>query len=91
MLQSEVKAGNKSALELEYIHVKQEILDYDPSTGEKLSRPSLQIYDLRNWENPNLQEYLHTTGVKTTILYDPRPKKEGKKKENVIDPETDKE
>lgn len=87
-LQEQVKRGIKDESELSMYHVRLELRNFDPTTGEKLSVPFLQIYDERNWKNPDVQEYLHVMGYTTEVLFNPNPKKGGKK-ENLTEADSE--
>ena len=55
--------------ECEY-HVLQEVVQFSPRTGKRLSTPRVQKYDAKIWQTI-MQRQLKVCGYTTTILYDP--------------------
>lgn len=51
-------------------HVMQEIVQFSPTTGQRLSHPRIQKYDVKMWEG-TMRRQLKIGGYTTTVLYDP--------------------
>lgn len=86
-LQEQVKSKELPKSELEVYHVRWEDRVFDPNNGNKLSRPSLQKFTIREWgSNPSLGQWDYferkRTGSKDrftyTVLFNPREKEEAK-------------
>ena len=86
-LLEQVKAKELPKSELELYHVRWEDRVFDPNNGNKLSRPSVQKFGIKEWgSNPALGQWDYferkRTGSKDrftyTILYNPREKEEKK-------------
>lgn len=52
-------------------HVRQELVQYDPKTGRKLSKPSIKKYGMKIFLT-NLRDRLTQQGYTLEILSDPR-------------------
>ena len=86
-MQEQVKSKELPKSELEIYHVRWEDRVFNPNNGNKLSRPSLQKYTIREWgSNPSLGQWDYferkRTGSKDrfvyTVLFNPREKEEVK-------------
>ena len=53
-----------------FYHAIIEVVQYDPKTGKKLSRPRLQKFGKKTFET-NVQASLRKQGYNVTILHDP--------------------
>lgn len=56
--------------EEELYHIKQEVVLFSQSTGRRMSRPRIQIYDARIWEQ-TMRRQLKLGGYTVTVLHDP--------------------
>jgi len=97
MLLSEVKAGRLPKSELTCYHVVYEDRIFN-AKGEKLSRPVLQKYDIREWgsqPNEKVWDYLESLRTSSddrftyTVLFDPKAKNEPVKVEKEEERESD--
>ena len=97
MLLSEVKAGRLPKSELKCYHVVYEDRIFN-AKGEKLSRPVLQKYDIREWgsqPNEKVWDYLESLRTSSddrftyTVLFDPKAKNEPVKVEKEEERESD--
>lgn len=59
----------KNAKELKYYHVSVENVAFDPKTGNKLSKPSIQI--LTSQEYKTLRELSKRNGLTVEVLHSP--------------------
>ena len=59
----------KNARELKYYHVSVENVAFDPKTGKKLSKPTIQI--LTSQEYKTLRELSKRNGLTIEVLHNP--------------------
>lgn len=97
MLEEAVAEQSAPKSDLECYHVRFEKVFYDPKNGQKLSTPSLQKYNAKEWgadPSKGIQDYLRRGGYEYTVLYNPQkeksaPKGGRKKKEAVQEADTE--
>ena len=90
LLKSEVESGERAASELKVLHVRIEREEYDSRTGEKVSKPQIQMYRVEDWGNvptSGVRDYLTRAEYKVEVLFDPREKKAKAEPKNAIEPE----
>lgn len=61
-----------AANERHLIHAEMEIVAYHQATGQKISVPTVQKFNTKEW--PQVEKMAPSQGYTITILFDPRKK-----------------